>query len=407
MTLAISDVDKRVAATSADVGKLSTKIDSLVGRIDGAVAKIDGIEELGQRMIRLEQSGAKLHQAFAASQSAIDALKQRVEKLSEPPKAEPPKAKPQPEKPKPAETVKQPKDDGLPKSSMTQPESIDRDFLPTERYSLASDAAKRDGRPLLVIVTADWCTPCKQVHEWLPQLRRKGHVACVNLDREQAFANQLTGPGSIPRMAVFTCQNGDRSRWTKAVYVSTTEIHAYAFSTKRAEPEKPQVGGQVPEGFSYASKDGQSADVLKSKVNASLCSFAQSHANYQAEADKQGHQNFDQRRQQMLNSIGPGDYREICAESWPRQAEDPPAELWAEMFDCWRQSPGHWSVASRKHSEYGSGMARSRRGVWYACIITRDIQQPEPSAVDCREPNDWEPMPQTNDGYFHPRQRRR
>jgi hypothetical protein len=43
-----------------------------------------------------------------------------------------------------------------------------------------------------------------------------------------------------------------------------------------------------------------------------------------------------------------------------------------EMWDAWRQSRGHWAVASKRHDWFGAGMAKSKRGVWYATIITVD-----------------------------------
>lgn len=41
----------------------------------------------------------------------------------------------------------------------------------------------------------------------------------------------------------------------------------------------------------------------------------------------------------------------------------------AEMFKCWKQSPGHWRTAKTRHEYFGAGMAKGSNGIWYACII--------------------------------------
>lgn len=59
---------------------------------------------------------------------------------------------------------------------------------------------------------------------------------------------------------------------------------------------------------------------------------------------------------------------EVSAQSWPRQT------VGAErgMYDSWNASPGHWRVVSTVHKRYGEGIARSRRGTFFAAIIVAD-----------------------------------
>jgi hypothetical protein len=95
-------------------------------------------------------------------------------------------------------------------------------------------------------------------------------------------------------------------------------------------------------------------------------------ARLQAAALRQGHHQWDQRRAELLRMTGANDVAEICAESWPEQADAGSEALWTEMFRCWRQSPGHWSVAGRKHRLYGAGMERGENGVWYAALLAAD-----------------------------------
>ena len=101
--------------------------------------------------------------------------------------------------------------------------------------------------------------------------------------------------------------------------------------------------------------------------------FAQAHAERQAAWCCQGHQGSERRAAKLL-AVFPGarQVAEICAESWSRQAHCTEAELWAEAVRCWRKSPGHWSVARKKHWRIGAGLARGKNGVWYMCLIAVD-----------------------------------
>jgi len=125
------------------------------------------------------------------------------------------------------------------------------------------------------------------------------------------------------------------------------------------------------EGLRQAGLKYPGAHVCESERSELLDKLAQGHSEYQARVDVQGHQGFDRRYAKIRDTLHMG-AAEICAESWDWQRNCTPLELGQEMFKCWRQSPGHWSVASRKHRFAGYGMAVGRRGVWYATILVAD-----------------------------------
>jgi uncharacterized protein YkwD len=110
------------------------------------------------------------------------------------------------------------------------------------------------------------------------------------------------------------------------------------------------------------------ANVQRSEWSDTLARAALGHAAYMAAVQEQGHQGFVLRAA-WLRSRGFRHVAEICAESWPWQRNDSERELWTDAFWAWRQSPGHWSVAGRRHRAYGGALAQSREGVWYSCII--------------------------------------
>lgn len=125
-------------------------------------------------------------------------------------------------------------------------------------------------------------------------------------------------------------------------------------------------------GLIEAGKGFLGAHVHESEIHFLLMEMATRHARYQALKNTQGHQLFQQRVEELYRTMGQYEYAEIAAESWVRQAHDTPLELGTEMFKCWEQSPGHWSVASKKHKYFGADMAQGKSGVWYACIIVAD-----------------------------------
>lgn len=112
---------------------------------------------------------------------------------------------------------------------------------------------------------------------------------------------------------------------------------------------------------------GRRRGVLSIKTgvwNATLQSMAQRHAKYQARVQKQGHQNFDERYQELVRALpGYKGFQEIANESWPGQNQEDAAE---EMYISWRKSPGHWSVCNGKCAIWGYAMSRGANGIWYA-----------------------------------------
>jgi hypothetical protein len=122
----------------------------------------------------------------------------------------------------------------------------------------------------------------------------------------------------------------------------------------------------------YAGFNYPGAKVCQSQVHNTLVQAAINHSKYMASCGVQGHQFFSQRVAQLTQSMGGYRYAEICAESWQEQANASGQALGYEMFKCWRQSPGHWSVASTVHRFMGAGMTRGKNGIWYACILVAD-----------------------------------
>jgi len=79
----------------------------------------------------------------------------------------------------------------------------------SETYAEAHRQAEK-GRPLVVLVSTDWCPPCQKMKKSiLPQVRKRGLLrkvafAIVNPDRDQKLAKRLTaGDDSLPQLILY------------------------------------------------------------------------------------------------------------------------------------------------------------------------------------------------------------
>jgi hypothetical protein len=105
----------------------------------------------------------------------------------------------------------------------------------------------------------------------------------------------------------------------------------------------------------------------KGEFHPVLTQAARQHAKYQARTETQGHQNWEQRVNQ-INAKLPGalSAQEVCAESWPNEEL---VEAAVECVNSWRKSPGHWGAVRARHRLFGYDMKRGKNGVWYGTGI--------------------------------------
>jgi thioredoxin-like negative regulator of GroEL len=87
----------------------------------------------------------------------------------------------------------------------------DVDAKPTaaETYSAARQTTVDTGKPMVIMVSTEWCPPCQVMKKKiLPRVRehgllRKVAFANVNPDKDGELANQITGGGPIPQLVMF------------------------------------------------------------------------------------------------------------------------------------------------------------------------------------------------------------
>jgi thiol-disulfide isomerase/thioredoxin len=85
-------------------------------------------------------------------------------------------------------------------------------------YATAFRQTEESGRPLVVLIGADWCPGCRQMkYTTIPELEKKGGLrnvafAYVNTDSEGKLAGKLMRGGSIPQLVMY---HKTDSGWTR------------------------------------------------------------------------------------------------------------------------------------------------------------------------------------------------
>ena len=100
-------------------------------------------------------------------------------------------------------------------------------------YASAFRLAQAGDKPLLVLVTAEWCAPCQSLKKsTLPEMLERGgfadfHFAMVDVDRDASTAAKLTENRPVPQFIVFE-KNG--ATWKKRYsigFLGTSDLQAF------------------------------------------------------------------------------------------------------------------------------------------------------------------------------------
>jgi len=128
------------------------------------------------------------------------------------------------------------------------------------------------------------------------------------------------------------------------------------------------VKGESPsdQALSYQSTPHKALDSLAEEYADQMAAIGSQSRN------GEGHFGWSDRYNRALRVTGGTRAQEITAESWPGQPGMSWEDQWEEYAESWIQSPGHWSVASKKHRWIGTGSAMGRNGTWYGCLIAVD-----------------------------------
>jgi hypothetical protein len=251
-------------------------------------------------------------------------------------------------------------------------------------YMQAIRIARQQNKLLLVyFCDAGGCEPCNRFKAQTlddERVRRKlrDYVcvqatldAKVNIDGQEvkllehaAFSEMLGRPG----IAIVDYRSTDQN--LRGSVVSTFPITDTLWYT----PEQMAVILDLPPGtltqrtLIYAVRiHPEKPASTDAEPSRDLLEEAQSHSEYQAAIERQGHHYWASRFVRIIARLPGGlTAREVCAESWPGQRL---VEAAIECVRCWRLSDGHWSAVRAPNHCFGYDMRCGNNGVWYATGI--------------------------------------
>lgn len=144
----------------------------------------------------------------------------------------------------------------------------------TETYEEAHRDTVETGKPMVIMVTTDWCAPCQVMKKTvMPSVREHGLLrgvafAIVNPDREQKLAAELTDGGPVPQLLMFR-KKGDG--WVRKKLIGGQDVETVEEFIKdglakdkaekrvaKGKPEKKNVSFNSETAERDTSKDGKS-----------------------------------------------------------------------------------------------------------------------------------------------------
>lgn len=124
-----------------------------------------------------------------------------------------------------------------------------------ETYATAHQETVKTGKPMLVMVSTEWCVPCQTMKRTiLPQIRQRGLLrrvafGMVDPDRDTELAHQLIGGGPVPQLVIFRKTNHG---WMKQNLVGLQTVEA--------------VEGMINEAVAANQADADAEKAAKSKA---------------------------------------------------------------------------------------------------------------------------------------------
>jgi thiol-disulfide isomerase/thioredoxin len=115
----------------------------------------------------------------------------------------------------------------------------------TQDYATAFKQTEETGKPLVVLVGADWCPGCRTMkNSTMPQVEKKGLLnkvafAHVNTDHDGSLAGKLMKGGSIPQLVMF--QKKADGTWTRKQLTGAQSPGSVEAFLNSGEPEANEV----------------------------------------------------------------------------------------------------------------------------------------------------------------------
>ncbi|OHB85126.1 MAG: hypothetical protein A2V98_07815 [Planctomycetes bacterium RBG_16_64_12] len=135
-----------------------------------------------------------------------------------------------------------------------------------DTYANAYRTSTETGRPMVVMVSAEWCPACQTMKETvIPKVKQRGLLgkvafAIVNLDRQRKLGRELTRGGPIPQLLMFrrTAEGWKLSRLTGGQSLPKVEAFIDRGLKRNATDRQTEtVGKELPREEPADTQDGQ------------------------------------------------------------------------------------------------------------------------------------------------------
>lgn len=96
-----------------------------------------------------------------------------------------------------------------------------------ETYGEAHKASLEDGKPLVVLVCASWCAPCRELDRRLARADLSGvHFVKLDIDRQPMQAAKVRRAAAVPELVIYARRSGRWKSWRRIGLQSRRELAA-------------------------------------------------------------------------------------------------------------------------------------------------------------------------------------
>ena len=130
----------------------------------------------------------------------------------------------------------------------------------SNKYADAYRAFQEEGRPMVVLVGADWCPACRTMKgSSMPQALRSGAMkdvsfAVVDVDRSRALAGQLMQGSSIPQLIMYYKTDDGTRRVQLTGAHSAGQVQQFVAQAFTQPDEAPVTAGKPAEADTAAAR---------------------------------------------------------------------------------------------------------------------------------------------------------
>ena len=96
-----------------------------------------------------------------------------------------------------------------------------------ETYSEAREASIENGKPLVVLVCASWCAPCRELGQRLARADLSSvHFCKLDIDRQPMQAAKVRRSALVPELVIYARRSGRWKSWRRIGLQSPSQLAA-------------------------------------------------------------------------------------------------------------------------------------------------------------------------------------